>query len=277
MQGTELEIHTAEADITDIMISDSFDFATLSVNGERVAFETKDGYIVIDEDGKVETPSDKNNGGNLTGGSSDKDDKNDKDDKGDKPSGGNSGSGTGTPGIGNYFKDVADSHWAKQPIEELYKKGIINGKAEGIYAPDDNVTRAEFVSLIIRSLNVEAKAYADSFEDVAVKDWYADVIETALSLGIISKDTNFRPNDSITREEMAKIIVAASELSENIDLPNDYALKFVDTDSISDWAKDYVAKATYLELLKGDDAGAFNPKNNLTRAESAMVIYRFLQ
>lgn len=287
MQGTELEIHTAEADITDIKLSDSFDFATLSVNGERVAFETKDGYIVIDKDGKVETPSDNNNGGNLTGGSSDKDDKNDKDDKddeNDKPSGGNSGNGgTSTPGIvtppasENYFTDVADTHWAKHPIEELYKKGIINGKAEHIYAPDDNVTRAEFVSLIVRSLGKEITKYNSSFEDVASGEWYADSIETALSLGLISEDTNFRPNDSITREEMAKIIVGASELGGESDLPDTSDLCFNDAGLISDWAMQSVIRAASLELLKGDENGNFNPQKNLSRAESAMVIYRFIR
>lgn len=282
MQGTELEIHTGEADITDIKISASLDFATLSVNGERVAFKSEDGYILIDKDGKVETPSDNANGGNLIGGSTGN--------NGEKPSGSNGGSGSGSgttgtltpggvtpPAADSYFTDVEDNHWAKQPIEELYKKGIINGKAEHIYAPDANVTRAEFVSLIVRSLKVEAKAYADSFEDVDSGDWYADAIETALGLGLISKDTLFRPNDSITREEMAKIIVGASELDTKIDLPNTFVPGFADYDFISDWAVGYVTKAAYLELLKGDDAGAFNPKNNLTRAESAMVIYRFLQ
>ena len=165
----------------------------------------------------------------------------------------------------------------KEAIETLYAKGIVNGRAQNVYAPDEKVTRAEFVSLIVRSLGRENVSYNSSFEDITSVDWYADSIETALSLGLISKDTNFRPNDSITREEMAKIIVGASDLKGKVDLPAEFALNFADTDAISDWANDFVSKAVHLNLLKGDELGKFNPKNNLTRAESAMVIYRFLQ
>lgn len=156
------------------------------------------------------------------------------------------------------------------------KFSIINGRGEKIYAPDAHVTRAEFISLIIRALKAELCAYSDSFEDVTREAWYADAVETALSLGLISDDIAFRPNDNITREEMAKIIVNAKELSDAIVVPDDFNIDFSDTHIINNWAKDFVSKACYIELLKGDENGNFNPKNNLTRAESAMVIYRFI-
>ena len=237
----------------------------MSVNGEKCAFKISNGYIIIDKDGKTEDAGGIKKGGSLTGGGGSSVKPSDPG-KTDEP----------VPDSEYYFTDVADTHWAKNEIEYLYKNGIINGKSEHIFDPDSSVTRAEFVALVVRSLGGNEEKYASSFEDVFENAWYADYVQTALRLGLISEDKLFRPNDNITREEVAKILLNTAELKEKADIPEEYELSFGDASEISDWAKEYVRGCAYLKMFVGDENGCFNPKNSLTRAETAMVVFRYL-
>ncbi len=266
IQGNELVIETGESDLSGLKISsEHFKPRTMSVNGEKCAFKISNGYIIIDKDGKTEDAGGIKKGGSLTGGGGSSVKPSDPG-KTDEP----------VPDSEYYFTDVADTHWAKNEIEYLYKNGIINGKSEHIFDPDSSVTRAEFVALVARSLGGNEEKYASSFEDVFENAWYADYVQTALRLGLISEDKLFRPNDNITREEVAKILLNTAELKEKADIPEEYELSFGDASEISDWAKEYVRGCAYLKMFVGDENGCFNPKNSLTRAETAMVVFRYL-
>ncbi len=166
------------------------------------------------------------------------------------------------------FKDTS-SHWAKETIKELKLKGIVNGVSETEFMPDEAVTRAQFIAMIMRATSNDFAKYAGAFSDVKEADWYADYVQTALNDGIISIDKNFRPDDNITREEAAKILSAFVDKGE-------IEVSYSDADKISGWAEMYVAHASSTGLFKGDENGNFNPKNSLTRAESATVISRLL-
>lgn len=172
------------------------------------------------------------------------------------------------------FDDVT-GHWAENEIHTLAGDGVINGVGNNLFAPNRKITRAEFVTLVVKAFKITEGAYDGSFADVANNAWYAGYVGKALSAEIISKDTNFRPNDPITREEMVKVIVGGwllkNERPEWINMA-----QFGDKTMISDWASDYVDIAVTLGLIKGDNNGNFNPKNGTTRAESATVIYRLL-
>ena len=124
--------------------------------------------------------------------------------------------------------------------------------------------------MLFRSAGIELSTYNDTYGDVQNSDWFADYIQTALDMGIISPDDNFRPNDGITREEAAKIIAIMLKLkSENV-------ADFADVDTISDWATEFVNAVYEAGIFKGDENGNFNAKGTLTRAETATVIYRLL-
>lgn len=116
--------------------------------------------------------------------------------------------------------------------------------------------------------------YQGSFEDISGDEWYAQSIQAALNSGIISQDTIFRPNDLVTREELAKIIIELLRWQgnniEGIEIP------FDDVQDISDWAYEYIKKAYASGLMQGDDEGKFRPKDNATRAEVVSVLYKFL-
>ncbi len=174
------------------------------------------------------------------------------------------------------FKDIV-GHWAQSAIEDVTAKGVIKGKENDSFCPEDTVTRAELVAMMVRTLELEKKHYQGEFTDVSAEDWYAGEIQTALEAGIISKATEFRPDDQITREEMSKVVaVIAKKLNIAEELPEDYQVNFSDTNMISEWANDYVRFVSYAGLMSGMEDGSFRPHGSATRAEAATVISRML-
>ncbi len=172
------------------------------------------------------------------------------------------------------FSDMKN-HWAENYIEDLQKKGIVNGDDSGKFNPDNQITRAEFIAMVTRSMNLAKVPYKDVYSDVKDSDWYSECILQALSAGIISKDVFFRPNAPITREEMAKIISEANNLNAYYSASEEHLKDYIDSNVISKWAKEYVSLITQSGLMKGRDNG-FCPRDNSTRAEAATVISRML-
>ncbi|MDN4608067.1 S8 family serine peptidase [Sporosarcina highlanderae] len=176
------------------------------------------------------------------------------------------------------FTDIINT-FAKDEINKLAAKGIIQGKTETEFAPNAQITRAEFTVLVVRALGLPLKSYEGKFADVnKSKKWAYAGIEAAAEVGIVNgtKDGKFSPDAPIKREEIAAMVVRAIEyknkvITENLDKP----ANFKDHSSIGAYAIDLVYKATALGVIKGND-GHFNPKNNATRAEAAVMLYRAL-
>lgn len=174
------------------------------------------------------------------------------------------------------FKDIR-GHWAEKEIEDLAEQGIIKGVTEEEFMPDRSISRAEFTALIVRTLGLEKVEYEDAFDDVKGSDWYADDIQTALANGIISADSQFRPLEPISREEIAKVMVEALMHQLNTDqLEKGDVSSFTDRDQISAWAQEYVEMALGCGLMQGVSKTEFAPRENATRAQTAVLLWRFL-
>lgn len=173
------------------------------------------------------------------------------------------------------FEDVK-GHWAESYINYLFQRGIVKGVSDTAFEPDRNVTRAEFVTMIVRALDLPIQTYNNSFSDVAASDWYANNIETALQNNLITIYDTFRPNDLITREEMTKMTVAAWQTKNSTPDNVTKATYFSDYNDISDWAEEYVDLSVAVGLIQGNDQNQFLPLDNATRAESATIITRLL-
>lgn len=288
--GDTLNITTAEENIDaskmKLCVTDSIKNVTL--NGDGIAFVQKDGNVtLIDQsvDSKPELdPSqgggivDRNptggSGGSVSGGN------------GSSISGGNSDQSdqSGQDASGQEGKDTEDEvkfadiegHWAEQDILTMAKKGIVQG-SDGFYRPEDSVTRAEMVTVMIRSANLSAMEYAKCFSDIKAEDWYAGYIQAALSAGFISPDVVFRPNDPITREEMSKLLYMLSKRMNRSENTEYQELVYMDVADISDWAVDYVKYVSAQGIMQGDENHMFYPQGNATRAEMAAVLNRILQ
>lgn len=178
------------------------------------------------------------------------------------------------PSGNSEFKDTL-GHWAEEYIIKLKERGVIQGNPDGNFYPDSQITRAEILAMVVRALNIPESQYDGQFEDVSDGDWYSGVIQSALNAGLISKDIVFRPNDSITREEIAKIIVLSSG-QEVFDGTTGDITEYTDNNDISGWAVRYVKTANQLGLMSGMTDGSFAPKGMATRAQAAAVIERLL-
>ena len=182
------------------------------------------------------------------------------------------GSGIGSPNVSApkaAFTDVSDSHWAHSSIVNMKNKGVINGFEDGSFKPDAFVTRGQFVCALIKLLNPVMATYQGSFADVSENDWYAPYVQTAYNSGYVTGDgTSFRPNDTITRQEMAVIV------SRVLNKEGTAELSFTDTDKISEWAKQSISNVLSLGVMTGNADGSFAPLASTTRAQMAAILER---
>ncbi|HHW02178.1 MAG TPA: DUF4430 domain-containing protein [Thermoanaerobacterales bacterium] len=172
------------------------------------------------------------------------------------------------------FTDIGESFaWAKDYIETLAGAGILSGVDGARFEPGRPVTRAEFVTMLQKAMGLAKPQQETSFVDVEKGAWYFDAVLAASAAGLISgyKDGTFRPNDTITREEISVILSRALKLS-----GQEQSGDFKDKDNISSWSKSAVFAAVEKGLLKGYEDGTFRPKNAVNRAECAVLIYRML-
>ncbi|GGI45547.1 hypothetical protein GCM10008018_12710 [Paenibacillus marchantiophytorum] len=175
------------------------------------------------------------------------------------------------------YNDVTDKHWAFATIRELSAQHIVNGATDATFAPGKDISRAEFAALLARTLGLSS-ADTSPFGDVTAKDWYAKEVAAAYKAGIISGNEQqaFEPNRSITREEMAVMLVRAYEHRTGAKLkPSSEASS--DASEISDWALPFVNSALKARLLSGRQEGLFVPDEHTTRAEAAQAIYNLLK
>jgi minor extracellular serine protease Vpr len=177
------------------------------------------------------------------------------------------------------FADI-QKHWAKNEIEVLASRNIIQGKeANLVFAPGEEVTRGQFTILLARALNLPIDAHNGIFKDVPQNaQWAYQGIEAAYRVGIVKGKTvdTFGINDKITREQMALMLIRAIEYKDKTILQNVKSItQFKDQARISANARDAVQQAQALDLIKGTN-GFFAPKEYTTRAQSAVVLYRLL-
>jgi len=177
------------------------------------------------------------------------------------------------------FDDLAPvERWAGRSIEVAAAKGIIVGDGKGAFRPQDNVTRAEFVKMLVSTLSLYAKDAKVSFADVKPNNWHYPYVSVAVSHGIAADGQMFNPNRTITREEMAAMIGRAlvSQLdSKRVGDADAILAAFGDADQISGALKQDVA-VTVKEGVMVGSAGKLNPKGTATRAEAAVVIKKLL-
>ncbi|MHB8918991.1 MAG: S-layer homology domain-containing protein, partial [Desulfocucumaceae bacterium] len=165
------------------------------------------------------------------------------------------------------FKDIA-GHWASASINRLVQSGAIKGYADGTFKPGNNITRAEFATVLVKAFKLEPKT-GRVFTDTAAH-WAKDNIATASAYGIVNgyNDLTFGPDQLITREQMAVMVVKAAGLA----TPLSNGTSFADSKSISVWAAGPVAVAVMNNVIKGYPDNTFRPQGNATRAEAVTVI-----
>lgn len=174
------------------------------------------------------------------------------------------------------FRDTK-GHWAEKEINALASSFIVNGVTADQFAPEQQLTRAEWVAMLTRELGLTASSSASSYKDVPDNAWYAEAVAAATETGIIQgfTDGTFRPNDKMTRQQMA--VTAANVLAfigktQTGSAEQLAALK--DSSDIAAWAADAVMQSLKSGLIKGTPEGRYYPNKTATRAEAAAILYR---
>ncbi|MDR2771044.1 MAG: S-layer homology domain-containing protein [Clostridiales Family XIII bacterium] len=186
---------------------------------------------------------------------------------------------------GKTFDDIS-GHASKDAIEALAARGILTGMTDESFAPDANVTRAEFAAIIVRGLGLEPAAKGGGeypFGDVKQGAWYFSYVHTADFYGIaggVGGDL-FKPAGAITRQEAAVMVARAAKLAgrdTELDAAaiRDTLAQFGDYRSAADWAQASLAFC-YAERILDDSALDIKPKEQVTRAEIAEMLYRMLR
>ncbi|MBS4880583.1 MAG: S8 family serine peptidase [Firmicutes bacterium] len=186
---------------------------------------------------------------------------------------GNNGGSSGTP-----FLDIR-THWAKSAIESAVAKGLFAGTSPTTFHPDQAMNRAMLVTVLYR-MEKEPTAEGDGkrFADVPAGAYYAKAVAWASAKGIVAgySDTQFGPEDTITREQLAVILNRyATYKGYNTSKTADLAA-FQDADQISEWARVPVQWANVMKLLNGRTSTTLAPKGSATRAEVAKILVTFL-
>ncbi len=176
------------------------------------------------------------------------------------------------------FEDLEDVSWARNAIVYLAENGIVGGKSEKIFAPNDNVLREELAKILVGAFIDDAEEADISFGDVDLTQWYAPFIKKAYGAGVINgyNANTFGIGDKITREDMAVMIYNSAKKSGLAFETKEFEL-FSDDDRISDYAKEAVYTLRNEGVINGVDLSNFAPKAFATRAEVAKIVYSLLK
>ncbi|MNI09054.1 Endoglucanase precursor [compost metagenome] len=176
-----------------------------------------------------------------------------------------------------------NSHWSKSIVSQLAAKNIIDSSYGSTFKPEQKITRAEFAVMLSRGLGLlGSRETAQRFRDVQPSTQTGDYIGAAAKAGIITGNTDatFRPNDNITREQLAIMIIRAMEYTGHpITLNGTSATAlaaFKDRSKIQNQAAEFVAKAVQQGIILGMTTTEFQPQGNATRAQAAVMLQRML-
>lgn len=163
------------------------------------------------------------------------------------------------------------SSWAKEEFTQAIAEGIISGYGDTI-KPKQEVSRAEFTSMLIRILNdLQVGESENKFKDVESSAWYAEDVLKAYSNGLVNgvSAETFEPMTQISREQVAVILarVLNTETTES-------AISFKDENTVSPWARNAIKEIAAQEVFKGYEDGTFKPKQKVSREVAAITLLR---
>ena len=168
------------------------------------------------------------------------------------------------------FTDVQPGDWYYDNVMDAVAAGIVSGRGDGTFGPNDRITRRDFAIMVSKLLldgEDAPEATTTPFSDVSADDYALNAIAYCAENGIISGfDGEFRPSDNITRQEAASVMKNALELTGTT------SELFADDAAIATWAKANVYACKAAGVFNGDDHNNFNPTSTLTRAEAASIM-----
>ena len=172
------------------------------------------------------------------------------------------------------FKDVTEDHVAYEAIEALVEEGVLSGKSEGLFYPEDTLKREEFAKMLCEALDITEGKNSPIFYDVLAGSWYDDYVIKAASNGLINgvSDTHFGIGGEITRQDMAVMLKRYLD-KQGVKPTQEVTVLYADNAEISDYAREAVSFLSSLDIIEGRDNNLWCPQSPATRAEAAKAIY----
>ena len=173
------------------------------------------------------------------------------------------------------FTDVSGKAWYKSAVDFVSEKGFMAGVSETRFAPEENVTRAMFVTVLARFAGVEVKNDTTVFTDVRRDKWYTGAVTWAAQNGLVSGvgDGRFAPNAEITRQDLCAILRKFLS-AEDVSLTLGEGAAFTDAQRVSSYAREAVRYCAQTGLITGFKDGSFRPKETATRAQVAAILMK---
>lgn len=177
------------------------------------------------------------------------------------------------------FNDVKNTHWFEKAVKLIAARNITSGTGEGNFSPRNNLTRGQFITLIMQAYGIPAdKKAGENFID-AGNTYYSDYLATAKSLGIAAGvgDNRFAPENNISRQEMFLLLYKVLNVTNNLP-EGSRSLKvadFTDRELIEPWAREAITLLVEKGIINGS-AGKIHPTQHTSRAEMAQVIFNLL-
>ena len=175
------------------------------------------------------------------------------------------------------FYDIAHVSWAHEAIAFLSERGI-NGKAEGVFAPDDILKREEGAKMLLAALEFTAEKGNETFADARADAWYMPYLATVSRMGYFLGDENgnFGIGESLSREDFAVVLLRVLQ-GHGVSISTGENVSFADDGEIAYYAKSAVRKLTACGIINGMDQNNFCPKQSVTRAQAAKMLYGVVQ
>lgn len=176
----------------------------------------------------------------------------------------------------NPFVDVNSSDWFYNSVLEANRSGLFNGVTENTFEPYLNLNRAMVVTVLYRLEGSPQVNGISNFNDVTNNSYYAKAVKWAEDNSIVMgySQSEFAPNDAVTREQLAAIINRYAQYKGYYSDSSSDLSVFSDNDNISTWAEDNVRWAVSQGIFNGRTDGTFDPKGTTTRAEVSAVFTR---
>ena len=177
------------------------------------------------------------------------------------------------------FPDVTSSHWASGYIQFVKDNKIMQGDENGLFRPDDSITREEWVKTVLTAFVIDTKDAKCEFSDVDSERWSYSYIAKAFEMMIINgvSDTEFAPAQSISRQDAAVMFYRGAKAAREDGFSEIEMSSFTDAEDIADYAMEPINLLYKLKVLNGYEDGSFRPNAPITRAEAAKMIYTALE
>ena len=179
--------------------------------------------------------------------------------------------------VENPFPDVSENEWYYDYVMDASKNGLIIGFEDGTFAPEANLTRAEWAMILYRLCGVPSvEGATNPFTDL-VDEWYQDAIIYLASIGVTNGtgDGKFEPDANITREEMVTMLYRLIDATGAVE---DNRASFADGELVSEWAIDAMNWAIAAKIIAGHaENNTLEPQGLATRAQAAKVATLFAE